>query len=115
MNVAIFGATGMVGKGVLLECLDDARVARVLLVSRQHIDISHPKLHEIVHLDFFDFSATSSRSMGIRSLYPLLRRVLPQYVTTTVNIGRAMIEVAERGYSKQILFSPDINRLASRS
>jgi dTDP-4-dehydrorhamnose reductase len=63
MKVLIFGATGMVGKGVLLECLDDARVERVLLVSRHPIDINHPKLRDIVHQDFFDFS-------GIQSQYP---------------------------------------------
>ena len=46
MKVIIFGATGMVGKGVLLECLDEARVERVLLVSRHPTDVSHltPKL-----------------------------------------------------------------------
>src|SRR5580692_10765006 len=55
MNAVIFGATGMVGKGVLLECLDDARVERVLLVSRHPIDVSHPKIREIVHADFTAF------------------------------------------------------------
>ena len=46
------------------------------------------------------------------SLYPVLRRVFPAYVTTTVNIGRAMIQVAVAGYSKPILLSADINQLA---
>ena len=55
MQVVIFGATGMVGKGVLLECLDDARIERVVLVPRQPIDVSHPKLRELVHQNFFDF------------------------------------------------------------
>jgi len=222
VNVVIFGATGMVGKGVLLECLDDARVSRVLVVSRRATEISHPKLREIVHDDFFDFTRVSSQFVdldacffclgvssvgmsesdyyhltydltlaaatalaatagarltfcyvsgegtdsteggrtawarikgktenallrlpfkasymfrpgyiqplrGIRSktrwyqamydviggLYPVLRRLFPRYVTTTVNIGRAMIEVAATGYPKQILSSPDINRLAA--
>ena len=49
----------------------------------------------------------------IGGLYPVLRRLFPRYVTTTVNIGRAMIEVAAMGYPKQILLSPDINRLAA--
>jgi NAD dependent epimerase/dehydratase family enzyme len=49
VNVVVFGATGMVGKGVLLECLDDGRVDQVLVVSRRPIEISHPKLREIVH------------------------------------------------------------------
>ena len=47
------------------------------------------------------------------ALYPLLRRLLPRYVTTTVNIGRAMIHVAGHGYSKNILYSNNINELAA--
>jgi nucleoside-diphosphate-sugar epimerase len=57
MKVVIFGATGMVGKGVLLECLADARVEHVLLCSRHPIDVSHPKIREIVHTDFADFGS----------------------------------------------------------
>jgi len=57
MRVVIFGATGTVDKGVLLECLDDARVERVLLVSRHPTDVSHPKIREIVHADFTEFGS----------------------------------------------------------
>jgi hypothetical protein len=49
----------------------------------------------------------------IGPFYPLFRRLLPRYVTTTVNIGRAMIQVAATGYSKQILSSADINQLSA--
>jgi uncharacterized protein YbjT (DUF2867 family) len=56
MKVVLFGATGMVGKGVLLECLDDARVEHVLLISRHPIDVSHPKIREIIHADFSEFA-----------------------------------------------------------
>jgi hypothetical protein len=42
----------------------------------------------------------------------MLRRLFPRYVTTTDNIGRAMIHVAETGASKQILSSADINELS---
>jgi len=45
--------------------------------------------------------------------YPLFRVLLPRYVTTTVNIGRAMIQVAARGYPREILSSADINQLAA--
>lgn len=222
MKVIIFGPTGMVGRGVLRECLDDPRVDEVLLVSRHSTDVSHRKVREIIHDNFFDFSAiqtafagadacffclgVSSVGMpeadyyhltydltlaaasaiaavtdrrltfcyvsgegtdstehgrrawarikgktenalmrlpfkaaymfrpgyiqplrGIRSktgwyqavydiigpLYPLLRRVAPRYVTTTVNVGRAMIEVAAVGYPKNILTTDDINRAAA--
>ena len=56
MKVVIFGATGMVGMGVLLECLDDGRVESVLVVSRHPLEVSHPKLHEVIQNAFFDFS-----------------------------------------------------------
>lgn len=48
----------------------------------------------------------------VSPIYPVLSRLLPRYVTTTANIGRAMIQLATVGYSKRILYSPDINRLA---
>jgi hypothetical protein len=46
-------------------------------------------------------------------LYPLLKRLLPRHVTTTENVGRAMIRVAADGYSKRVLENPDINALAA--
>jgi nucleoside-diphosphate-sugar epimerase len=61
MKVVIFGATGMVGMGALLECLDDGRVESVLVVSRQSVDVRHPKLREIIRNDFFDFSDVQSQ------------------------------------------------------
>ncbi|GFZ78790.1 epimerase [Aquaticitalea lipolytica] len=56
MRVIITGSTGMVGKGVLLECIDDARVENILLINRSSITMSHPKIKEIIHKDFTDFS-----------------------------------------------------------
>ena len=217
MRVIIFGASGMVGQGVLRECLRDPDVERVLVVGRSAIGVENEKVREIVHKDFFDFSsieenlsgydacffclgvssagmkepeytrvtydvtmaaaealakknpgmtfiyvsgagADSSergRSMwarvkgrtenallkmplkaymfrpayiqpmhGIKSktklygamysvvapIYPLLRRLAPKYVTTTEQLGRAMICVAKRGAAKRVLESDDINR-----
>ncbi len=46
-------------------------------------------------------------------LYPVLRRVAPGSVTTTVAVGRALIRLAAGGYPKRILETPDINRLAA--
>ena len=221
MRVVIFGATGMVGAGALLECLDDARVDSVLAVVRRPAGMAHPKLTEIVHSDFFDFEAlhkrfaecdacffclgTSSAGLdeaaysrltydltlaaarpmaaanprmtfcyvsgqgtdstergrvmwarvkgrtenallrlpfraafmlrpgliqplrGVRSktrlyqafytalgfLLPLVRRLAPNQVTTSVSVGRALIRLAAEGYSSRIITSADINRLAA--
>src|SRR4051812_28673177 len=55
MNVLLFGATGMVGDGVLHECLGDPRVASVLAVTRSALSLKHAKLREIRRKDFFDF------------------------------------------------------------
>ena len=55
MKVLLFGATGMVGDGVLHECLGDPRVTSVLAVTRSGLSITHPKLREIRRKDFFDY------------------------------------------------------------
>ena len=60
MNVVLFGATGMVGQGVLLECLDDPEVKRVVSIVRRATGVTHAKLTEIVHADFFDYAAIES-------------------------------------------------------
>ena len=52
INAIITGATGMVGKGVLLECLESDAVGSVLAVGRRPVGLSHPKLKEIVLADF---------------------------------------------------------------
>jgi uncharacterized protein YbjT (DUF2867 family) len=219
MNVMIFGAPGMVGQGVLRECLLDAQVKQVLTVGRHATGTRHPKLRELVHANLFDYtgfdhalggfdacffclgvssagmaerdyahqtyeltlaaastlarlnpqmsfvyvsgagtdSTEQGRSMwarvkgktenallrlpfkaafmfrpgviqplhGIRSktrlyqafysfLGPVLtvaRTIAPKYITTTEQVGRAMIAVALRGYPRPILEAPDINSL----
>lgn len=60
MKVVLFGATGMVGGGVLLECLDDPRVQSVVAISRTTAGRSHDKLREILHSDFFNYQALHS-------------------------------------------------------
>lgn len=219
MKVIIFGASGMVGGGVLIECLEDSRVTAVLAIGRSACGKTHPKLREILRNEFFDYadieddlaghdacffclgisaagkneeeyshlthdltlaaaetlanqnprmtfcyvsgqgtdSSERGRFMwarvkgrtenallrlpfesymfrpgfiqpmkGVRSktpLYqvfytalapviPLLRRAFPRYVTTSENVGRAMIHVAQHGYERHVLENPDINAAA---
>jgi uncharacterized protein YbjT (DUF2867 family) len=56
MKVILFGASGMVGQGVLRECLRDPRVTAVLAIGRSAADATDSKLRQIVHRDFTDFS-----------------------------------------------------------
>jgi uncharacterized protein YbjT (DUF2867 family) len=64
MKVIIFGATGMVGQGVLRECLRDQGVSQVLTVGRSATGVAASKLTEVVHRDFFDFSALAPELAG---------------------------------------------------
>jgi uncharacterized protein YbjT (DUF2867 family) len=57
IKAIIFGATGMVGEGVLHECLHHPDVQSVLVVGRRPCNVHHPKLKELVHGDFFDYAA----------------------------------------------------------
>jgi uncharacterized protein YbjT (DUF2867 family) len=52
MKIIITGATGMVGEGVLFECLENPIVKEVLIVNRRHYDMEHPKLKELLVNDF---------------------------------------------------------------
>jgi len=64
MKVILFGGTGMVGRGVLRECLADPGVDRVLAVGRGPTGQTHEKLTEILHRNFEDFSALEGELSG---------------------------------------------------
>lgn len=64
MRVIITGATGMVGEGVLHECLLHSQIEAVLVIGRKPAGVSHPKLKEIIHADFFNLSAIEGQLRG---------------------------------------------------
>jgi uncharacterized protein YbjT (DUF2867 family) len=64
IKVIITGATGMVGEGVLFECLQNNAVAEVLIVSRRHYDLQHPKLKELLVPDFFQLGNAAAAIKG---------------------------------------------------
>ena len=61
IRVIVTGASGMVGEGVLLVCLQREDVEAVLVVGRKPCGTTHPKLKEIIHADFFNLSAIESQ------------------------------------------------------
>lgn len=69
MKVLLFGATGMVGQGVLRECLRDPDVDEVLAIGRSPTGQTHPKLRELVHPDLLDLSAVESRLSGFDACF----------------------------------------------
>jgi len=64
MKVIVTGATGMVGEGVLLECLASPEVTEVVVVSRKPGGRTHAKLREIIHGDFFDLAPIEAQLAG---------------------------------------------------
>ena len=64
MKVIITGSTGMVGKGVLYECLDRIEVEEVLVINRRTLNMEHPKLKEVLHQDFTDINAIRTHLNG---------------------------------------------------
>jgi nucleoside-diphosphate-sugar epimerase len=75
MKVILFGATGMVGQGVLRECLRDDVVEAVLAVGRSSTGRTHPKLRELIRKDLFDFGAAGSDLARVRRLLFLPWRI----------------------------------------
>lgn len=64
MKALLFGATGMVGQGVLLACLADPDLTEVLVVGRNPVRQRHAKLTEILLPDLFDLSPVADRLAG---------------------------------------------------
>lgn len=216
IKAILFGATGMVGAGILHVILNHVDVESVLVVGRKPCMVKHPKLTELLHNDFFNYSTIEDQFRGFNAcyfclgvsslgmnekdytrisydltmsaatllsrlnpdmtfcyvsgtgtdstekgrvmwarvkgktendlkklpfkasylfrpgfirpikgvghahavstavglLYPIWKSLFPQYVCTLEDLGLAMVHVAGRGYSKQILENKDISRLA---
>ena len=69
IKAIVLGATGMVGEGVLHECLKHTEVDKVLAINRKPCGVTHEKLTEIIHKDFFDFSSIENKLSGYDACY----------------------------------------------
>ena len=69
MNILIFGATGMVGQGVLRECLLAPDVARVVAVGRNATGVQHPKLQDVVIKNMTDYSGFEPQLQGFDACF----------------------------------------------
>ena len=64
MKIILTGATGMIGEGVLLACLDHPKISEILMVTRRASAVKHPKLFELIVDDFTDLAAHSDKLTG---------------------------------------------------
>lgn len=69
IKAIITGVTGMVGEGVLLECLQNPAVESVLVLGRRTCGYQHPKLKEVVHADLYDIESIASQLAGYNACY----------------------------------------------
>ena len=105
LRVIITGATGMVGEGVLYECLHHPEVEKVLVISRKPSGYSHSKLTEIIHSDFSDISSLSDRLQDYNACYfclgvTSLGKKEPEYTkltyTLTINFANTLATLNPR-------------------
>jgi hypothetical protein len=69
IKAIITGSTGMVGEGVLLECLNHPEIESILVINRRPCGVTHPKLKEIIHIDFFDLLPIESQLSGYNACF----------------------------------------------
>jgi len=89
VRILLFGGTGMVGQGVLRECLLDRDVTEVLSVVRAPSGQAHPKLRELVHKNFFDFTTVLAELTGFDACF---------YCLGATSIGKTAAEYSRITY-----------------
>lgn len=102
IRAIITGVTGMVGEGVLHECLNHPKVESVLIINRRPSGFTHPKLKEIVHADLSDISSLQNELTGYNACYFCLGvssvgMKEPEYTkltyTLTLNFAKTLVKV----------------------
>lgn len=101
IRAIVTGATGMVGEGVLFECLENPDVESVLIINRRPLGMDHPKLKEIVHKDFYDLTPIGDQLKGYNACYFCLGissigMKEPEYRRITYDLTMHVAEVLSR-------------------
>jgi uncharacterized protein YbjT (DUF2867 family) len=102
MNVLILGATGMVGQGVMRECLLDAGVARVVILGRHATGNAHAKVREIVHADLFHLQPIEGELTGLDACF---------YCLGATAAGKSEREYARINYDMTLAVAETLARL----
>jgi len=102
IKAIITGSTGMVGEGVLHECLLHPMVESVLVINRKPCGVSHPKLKEINHSDFYNFAAIEGQLAGYNACY---------FCLGTTSVGKKPDEYYKITYTLTLNFAETLARL----
>ena len=101
-NVIMTGATGMIGQGVLQECLKSPEVASVLVITRSPTGVRHRKLRELIHSNFYDWSSVSSQLTGYDACF---------FCLGTSALGKSEKQYAHVTYSLTVLLAATLQPL----
>ncbi|HAX50126.1 MAG TPA: NAD-dependent epimerase/dehydratase family protein [Ignavibacteria bacterium] len=103
INIILTGATGMVGEGVLLECLDNSAVGSVLVVGRRPCGITHQKLEELVVKDLAALSpAESTMLAGYDACF---------FCAGVSSVGKKEAEYSKLTYNMTINFAEEYKKV----
>src|SRR5215472_14301129 len=102
MRVILTGATGMVGEGVMLECLESADVEKVLSVSRKPTSHTHPKLEQLLVPDFRKLDGVESKLAGYDACF---------YCAGVSSVGMSEADYTVVAYDTPVAFGTTLARL----
>src|ERR1043165_6555119 len=102
MRIILTGVTGMVGEGVLLECLDNDSVEKVLSVSRRPTDHTHPKLEQLLVPDFRKTSDVEAKRTGYDACF---------YCAGVSSVGMSEADYTIITYDTPVAFATTLARL----
>jgi nucleoside-diphosphate-sugar epimerase len=97
-NVLLSGSTGMIGKGLLLECIKSPLIKSIILINRSPIDIQNPKINEIILQDFLEIDSIKNKIKNIDACYhcmgvSAMRLSEEQYSKFTFDITKKLADV----------------------
>ena len=109
MKVIITGSTGMVGKGVLIQCLEDNRIKKILLVNRTSIKLNNPKIKEIICDNFLNLADYEKDFIGYDACFHCMGISVvgssdKYYKTTTYDITKIITDLVFKG-NKNAVFN----------
>jgi len=102
VRVIVTGASGMVGEGVLHECLQCNSISEVLVIGRTPCGVTHPKLTEIIHKNFFDLTAIENQLTGYDACY---------FCLGVTSLGKKEAEYFDLTYTLTITFAETLAKL----
>lgn len=100
MKIIITGVTGMIGEGVLLECLNNDKITEILAVSRKSSGKTHPKLKEYVVRDFLSLPEKDENLAGYDACF---------FCAGVSSIGMSETDFERNTYSTTIQFAKALN------